>query len=350
MLWIVIGGQMGSEGKGAVIAWLATKGVPADLRVIGVRVGGPNAGHSVITRDSEVLKMRHVPCTFVNPDSPLFIARGALIDLEVLHEEIEAVEKAGYTLKGRLFIAPEAVIIQHEDRALEEAELRQRIGSTAEGVGAARAALVMRTARLACDESSLQRYLLPDMASLLRSESERSDSLVILETTQGFGLSLVASGFYPYCTSRDITPAQALNDVGIPASVRHEVVAVFRTFPIRVAGTSGPLKGETTWEALAEQTDGYIQPEQTTVTKKTRRVGTWDPEYNTKAVAELRPSWIALTFYDYVRPDLAGRGFLDVAARADIARREEELGVPIRWVSLGFQKVVEHVDIPWRPH
>ena len=43
-----------------------------------------------------------------------------------------------------------------------------------------------------------------------------------------------------------------------------------RVYPIRVAGNSGPLAGETTWEELG------LPEEKTTVTHKTRRVGQWD--------------------------------------------------------------------------
>jgi adenylosuccinate synthase len=53
---------------------------------------------------------------------------------------------------------------------------------------------------------------------------------------------------------------------------------VARVFPIRVAGASGPLKGETTWEELG------LPEERTTVTHKVRRVGEWDSELIRQAV------------------------------------------------------------------
>ena len=45
-----------------------------------------------------------------------------------------------------------------------------------------------------------------------------------------------------------------------------------------MAGNSGPLKGETSWEELG------LEPERTTVTNKVRRVGDWDPELLEEAI------------------------------------------------------------------
>ena len=59
---------------------------------------------------------------------------------------------------------------------------------------------------------------------------------------------------------------------------------MLRTLPIRVAGESGPLFAETTWEQLADESNGYIRPERTTVTNLIRRVGRWDSELAREAV------------------------------------------------------------------
>jgi adenylosuccinate synthase len=85
-----------------------------------------------------------------------------------------------------------------------------------------------------------------------------------------------------------------------------EVWVVLRTHPIRIAGDSGPLESETSWEKLG------LEPEYTTVTKKIRRVGGWNPEWAIKSVeanrAPGRNPKIALTFADYWWPGLAGLG------------------------------------------
>ncbi|WP_338023870.1 adenylosuccinate synthetase [Archangium primigenium] len=104
--------------------------------------GGPNAGHRVYEEG--------VPYTFhllpsgtrVAPRTRVVLGPGATLDLTVLQQEI-----ADCRLEpGRLFIDPQALLIEPEDVAFEEASLRQQIASTARGVGAAAARKVLRTA------------------------------------------------------------------------------------------------------------------------------------------------------------------------------------------------------------
>jgi hypothetical protein len=87
-----------------------------------------------------------------------------------------------------------------------------------------------------------------------------------------------------------------------------EVWVVFRTRPIRVAGNSGPLHGETSWDKIG------IEPEITTVTKRQRRVGTWDQQLAYQAVMsnggpEKVKVWLSMM--DYEDKTLGGReGFI----------------------------------------
>jgi adenylosuccinate synthase len=57
-----------------------------------------------------------------------------------------------------------------------------------------------------------------------------------------------------------------------------EILVCMRVYPIRVAGNSGPMHEETTWEALG------LPVELTTVTRKPRRVGLWDGELAAAAI------------------------------------------------------------------
>jgi adenylosuccinate synthase len=103
-----------------------------------------------------------------------------------------------------------------------------------------------------------------------------------------------------------VNPWGRLKD-GDPPELR--IWPVFRTYPIRVAGNSGPMYQELDWASLAERTDGYIQPERTTVTQKVRRIGEWDAGLAFRAmVANGHPSLVlnpVLTFVDYWFPELA---------------------------------------------
>jgi len=65
---------------------------------------------------------------------------------------------------------------------------------------------------------------------------------VIIEGTQGFGLSLLHAADYPYVTSRDTTAAAFVSEAGLSPLDVDDIVLVLRAFPIRVGGNSGPFK------------------------------------------------------------------------------------------------------------
>src|SRR6266705_1041312 len=96
-----------------------------------------------------------------------------------------------------------------------------------------------------------------------------------MEGTQVVGLSLYHSDHYPRATSRDTTASSFLSEVGVSPRMVTEIVVVFRTFPVRVAGEqAGPLKDEITWEQLQKESGyPYGISEWTSVTRKMRRVG-----------------------------------------------------------------------------
>ena len=76
-----------------------------------------------------------------------------------------------------------------------------------------------------------------------------------------------------------------------------------RVYPIRVAGNSGSMQGETTWEDLG------LEPETTTVTHKVRRVGEWDPGLIRDAVTANGGApavRVALTMADQKVPEVEG--------------------------------------------
>jgi len=341
-VWVVLGGQFGSEGKGAFIGWLSDPNNPRNIlnstglsRLAIVRTGGPQAGHSILYNGNRYA-MRQVPCGWFNIDAQLFIGPGALIDVDVLLKEIREIEAVtGKSLDQRLFIDARATIVEEKHREAER-DLVKGIGSTGEGVGAAQADKVMRKALVASGVSELTPYL-ADVGAILRDKIRSKDTAVIVESTQGWGLSLNSS-FYPTVTSRDITPAQVLNDAGIPSNYPHGVILVMRTYPIRVAGPSGDMVGaELTWEQLSAGTNGYIKPERTTVTNRVRRIARWSDNFALKAIDACNPDAIALSFFDYLRPDLASKN-LDRKAEDFIEDLGGRLNTPVLWASTGFQE------------
>jgi len=321
-LMVVVGGQYGSEGKGAVAAWLATHS--QHDRLVAVRVAGPNAGHSVVDDQGRKFALRQLPAsTVVRPDATIVLAAGSEIDLDVLDGEVCLLEQAGIPVRERLMIDASATIITDEHKKQEE-ELVGRIGSTGKGIGAARAARALRIAPLYGQVRDDGVDTASELASLVAD-----DVGIMVEAAQGFALGTHA-GFYPKCTSSDCRAIDALSMAGISpwAVQRLAVWVVLRTYPIRVAGDSGPLPGETTWAQLGEQTGGYIKPELTTVTRKVRRVGTFDREMAARAiVANGGPGpsvFPVLQFFDYWFPELAGADSRD-ALDAEHWKRIDEV-------------------------
>ncbi len=114
---------------------------------------------------------------------------------------------------------------------------------------------------------------------------------------------------------------------------------VIRTFPIRVAGNSGDLPHEISWEIIQEESGyPYEIKEFTSVTKNLRRVGRFDSEIVKKAISVNRPTEIALMGSDYL--DYKNRGVkhfdeLNKQTKNFIHRLEKELGVRINFIGTG---------------
>src|ERR1700733_2776941 len=155
-------------------------------------------------------------------------------------------------------------------------------------------------------QPELEPYLAP-VRPLLREMLDDGEHIVI-EGTQGFGLSLLHSPHFPKATSRDTSAAAALAETGLSPLDVQDVVLVLRSFPIRVAGDSGPFGApEITWQQIALE-GGHQRPlvEYTSVTKKLRRVARFDSQIVREAIIANNPSMIVLNHLDYV--DAAASG------------------------------------------
>ncbi|TDA70421.1 MAG: adenylosuccinate synthetase [Clostridia bacterium] len=328
---IVVGGQYGGEGKGKMTAHLCRRyGFDA-----AVRCGGPNSGHT-ITLDGRQVVLRQIPAGVVNPGTALFLAAGCLVDLEVLFAEI-----------ARLNLSPERLRIDHHAVVIEKAfvqeergkGLNDRIGSTCTGTGVAVARRALRSGdlRLARDVPELAPYLTTVSEDIMARHS-RGEKIVI-EGTQGFGLSVYHSPYYPYATSRDTTASGFLSEAGLSPLVVSDVLMVIRTFPIRVGGNSGPLPGEIDWETVRQESGyPYGISELTTVTQRLRRVGRFDVEIVKKAALANLPTRVALMGVDYLNYRNKGAsnfGQLALETQRFIFWLQREIGGEIGFIGTG---------------
>ena len=203
-----------------------------------------------------------------------------------------------------LYIDPKAVIITHDGLKAEEmSRLMSEIGSTGSGTGQAVAQRISRSNKItfAKDIDKLQPYLC-DTPSLIGQALKKGERIIV-EGTQGYGLSVLHSDYYPYVTSRDTTAAGFISESGISPLDVDDIILVIRSFPIRVSGNSGPLLSEIDWETVSYEsgTDTPIK-EFTSVTNKLRRVGRFHVELVQQAIRVNKPSRIVLNHIDYIAP------------------------------------------------
>lgn len=291
---IVFGGQFGSEGKGKVAHVLAKTPEVAAV----VRVGGPNSGHTPCAPPGRHAPFQQLPTAALLDGVVSVLGPGSYIDTALLREEIS---RAGLE-RNRVAVDPAAVVISPDDRVRERnLELETAIGSTLSGTGSAVARRVLRdpSLRFASDEKTLAPYVRPT-GPYLRSLLD-DGRRVIVEGTQGHGLSILHAPMYPFATSRDTTAAGLLAEAGLSPVDVDDVVMVLRAFPIRVAGHSGPLPLETTWQQVTiDGVHDHELVEYTTVTKRMRRVAYFDAGLVRDAIKTNQPTRIAINHLDYL--------------------------------------------------
>jgi adenylosuccinate synthase len=267
----------------------------------------------------------------------LYVAAGCAVDEEILVHELD---ECGIPLE-RIVVDPRAVLITDWDRQNEVA-LTSEIGSTGSGTGSAVIRRMGRTAdvRLVKDSHRLRaRARIEDVAPLLHDTFDRGED-VIVEGTQGFGLSLFHGAEYPFVTARDTTAAGFAAEVGLSPRQIDEIVLVIRTFPIRVGGRSGRLEEEISWEEIKRISGSPdANQEYTSVTHRMRRVGRFNLQLVQSASRYNRPTALAVMGLDrlnYANSGVTDPDQLSNDARVFLERLQDKLDVPIRWIGTGF--------------
>lgn len=415
---LVVGGSYGSEAKGTVVGHL----VKERNVEYAVRTGAVNAGHSVPYK-GKTYKNQLIPVAWVNPNTKLVIGAGAYVHPEILAKEVMMINDAtGEDVKKRLYIDERAGIhldIHHD--AEREDKLHEKMGSTGEGCMEAAIDKMRRDSsyELFSQSKSADGYQIVDTVKMLNHAYDDGKQILI-EGTQGTMLDFHL-GHYPFVTSRQTFASNWITEAGLSPILQYEIIMVVRTFPIRVAGNSGPLPMEISWVKLANEINAKLRAkgkkeivsdiairefkkaelrameelnlpnkptehwspkmrhdnaealsklhqkalsllsqatldelknlfELTTVTKKLRRIARLDLGELKYATMLNRPTSIALTFLNYVFPELQDAESWDEIKRRPNADayaqylREIELaaGVPIKYVNvspLGIIKV-----------
>lgn len=304
---IVIDGQFGSTGKGLAAASQFFNSRNVDWRnTVFTTNAAPNAGHTTVLPDGRKFVTFHMPTMGVLAEhGTIYLNAGAIIDLDVLGEEVKTLG----VNPDRILVHPNAAIITDEDKEYEKNASNgvTAIASTQKGVGRALARKVMREGSVAKDFASVISNMRMDVGTIDLNDSMRGGSAVVIETPQGMSLSL-NNGFYPHCTSREVSVSQSLSDAGVHPHHLHNTMMVIRTFPIRVGNITdndGNVVGYSgdgyydQYEMSWEKDFPHVIPERTTVTKRVRRIFSFSQEQYKDSVSRLRPDIVHIGFCDY---------------------------------------------------
>lgn len=332
--FVLVDGQYGSTGKGLAASVLAEHF--HDQVDVVTSNAGPNSGHTFYHGDEKIVLMQ-LPTFAVKAEKmgtsiKTYMNAGAIVDPSRL--AVETIEHRMDVL-SQVNVNPLAAYVDDKARAQEKL-LKDEIGSTGKGTGAALARKIMRDPRGVIGGSVDALRVLREAGVDVSGHMPGDDQRIFVEVSQGFSLSMNADKFYPFCTSRDCTVAQAISDAGLHPSMLHKSMMVVRTFPIRVGGNSGdyyPDQSELDWG------DINVEPETTTVTGKQRRLFSWSQMQYEQALRVNRPNYIFVNFMNY----------LPTTEQHDFVRRNiwdgytKVMGHRPEAVLLGFGPKNEHV-------
>ncbi|NLU50446.1 MAG: adenylosuccinate synthase [Syntrophomonadaceae bacterium] len=303
---VLVGAQWGDEGKGKVTDFLAEK---ADYIVR--YQGGTNAGHTVVVGDRKFM-LHLIPSGILYPDKVCVIGNGVALDLEMLVNEIEGLEREGIDTSN-LRISSRAHLLMPYHKKFDELQEQgcRQLGTTKRGIGPAYGDKIERVgfrmtdvldddfpARLETVVKEKNRILerlydqppydcrdildrlracvdrLRDYVtdtSLLVNRALDQGKKVMLEGAQGTLLD-IDHGTYPYVTSSHPTAGGACVGSGIGPTRVSRVVGVVKAYTTRVG--EGPFPTE-----LTDATGDFIRErgaEFGTTTGRPRRCGWLD--------------------------------------------------------------------------
>jgi adenylosuccinate synthase len=309
----IIGAQWGDEGKGK-----ATDVLGSRVDYVVKFNGGNNAGHTVVIRtgDTEEKYALHLlPSGILTPGCTPVIGNGVVVDLGVLFEEIDGLEKRGVDT-SLLKVSASAHVIASYNKTLDKVAERflgtRRLGTTGRGIGPTYADKMNRIGiriqdlfddkilrakvegvlelksqlltkiynrrapsvdeiveELGSYADRLAPYVV-DSALLLNQALDRGET-VLLEAGQATLLD-VDHGTYPFVTSSSATAGGACTGSGIPPTRLDRVIGIVKAYTTRVG--EGPFPTE-----LNDDSGEHLRKvgaEYGTTTGRPRRCGWYD--------------------------------------------------------------------------
>jgi len=257
---VVIGLQLGDEGKGKIVDLLVSKN---NYDVVIRANGGNNAGHS-ISANGKTFAVHAVPSGIFQKCKNI-IGPGCVVSPKAVVKELNSL--AEY-VKGELIISDRTPLVlqKHidEDIKMEKKKGKNSIGTTLRGIGPAYASLKNRTALFAGDllniDKAMKRFtfLSKKEQEELRLELLEDKKLIgkyvkniipeidkakriLIEGAQATMLDNLY-GTYPYVTSSNTIVSSLLTGTGLNYSKIRKVYGVTKFYTTRVG--NGPFVTE----------------------------------------------------------------------------------------------------------
>ena len=276
---ILVGTQWGDEGKGKATDYLGQK-----VDYVVKFNGGSNAGHTVVI-NGEKYALHLLPSGILTKNVIPIIANGVVIDLDVLFQEIDSLEKRGIDT-SKLLVSANAHIIPSYNKIIDSLNEKfmgkRHIGTTGRGIGPTYAdkmnrvglrvqdlfdesilrqkieGVLRRTNPMLVQVFGKEKVLVDTIAdellkhverikpmvadtSLLINEALDNGKTVLFEAGQATMLD-IDHGTYPFVTSSTCIAAGACSGAGVGPTRIDSCVGVVKAYTTRVG--QGPFPTE----------------------------------------------------------------------------------------------------------
>ena len=222
---IIFGLAWGDEGKGKI-----SNAVSKQYDIVCRWNGGPNAGHTVYV-DGKKYKTHIIPCgVFQNKLS--VIGPNCVVNVDKFFDEINYLKKEGFDT-SLIKVSPKAHIITEKHIQYDLQILKNKLGTTGQGIAPAYGDKMLRAGKLARD------YI--DKQYLWDGELYGD---ILCEGAQSFWLD-INYGNYPYVTSSETLPYSACSLGFSPKKIR-DIIGVAKIYDTK-SGVD-PLFPESLWE------------------------------------------------------------------------------------------------------
>lgn len=271
----VICDQWGDTGKGKISDYLSANW--AD--VIARGTGGNNAGHTIIINDKKkVFHFLPAGIIYDKLGKITVLGNGMVLNLPSLFEELDELEKEGYSYKNLMISENAHVIMPYHiefDKQKNTDQKKGGVGSTGRGIGPCYTDKIARRGIIIKDlfdkkilkkkiETAKEFYpnldinyekIIKELSPYIRkikplvkntiaqmAEFRMQEKKILLEGAQGLLLS-IEFGTFPFVTSSDCSLNGTASGVGIPASEIDLPLGIVK-FPYMTRVGAGPFPTE----------------------------------------------------------------------------------------------------------